>query len=593
MSMSEKFFTRIKQYNDELQNHSSIFNIIGYTKLAFVAFIILAVFLVIRNNFVIGYVFLLIIIFTMTTLLWVYHARLSSKISYIKGLISIYNRHVCRISGQWVNFADTGAEFVDPGHSYACDLDIVGKNSLFQLLNTTYTWHGRQAFAKDLLHPAYTKPQLEQRQTAISELSQDIDFSSKIQYYLSKIDVDPAMPIFIKDIKNNTAFIQSKICKILLLYSPILTFLFITGIVIFQQRQLYIVAMAIAAAQFITWACGASKARAYLSPVAKLPYKLSTYSDIINIITTQNYASINLIAIQKKLNEAKEAINSLNKIANMTSIQHNIIIYFLANIFLLWDYYCAFLLQIWKQKYAHMAEDWFLAIGEYESMLCFSHLPNVCNNTCLPIINENSRAVEANNIGHPLLSNDDRVSNDLILDNNIFIVSGSNMSGKTTFLRTVGINIVLARTGGFVCASTMQLALMSVATSMRLADDLSSGISTFYAELKRIKAVIEQVKAQPNTVFLIDEIFRGTNSIDRLAGARGVIEKLDSLNAIGLLSTHDLELCELVNTFTRIKNYSFSEIYKQDEIHFDYKINSGKSITTNAKYLMKMLGIVD
>jgi len=591
--MHYKYQALIKQHSEELQKHSSSFNVIGYTKLILIAILGLAIYLAFSNSFALGYITLLVATLVATIILWAYHAKLSNKINYIKGLIAIYNRHLCRINGQWVNFKDTGAEFSDPNHVYASDLDIVGNKSLFQFLNTTHTWHGRQAFANDLLHPMYGKWEIEARQKSISELSQDIEFSSMIQYYLSKIGIAPTMPDFIKGIKDDTAFIENKIYRTLLTFIPIVTFLFIIGAIVFQQRQLYLICIIIAGVQLIVWGLGASKASGYLSPVAKLPYRLNTYNEILNKISERKFVSKSLIQTQEKLREAKQAIKDLSKITDKISLLHNPILYFLANIFLLWDYHCALLLQEWKQKYALVAEDWFLAIGEFESMLSFSHLPNICSNTSLPIINEKSRAIEANGIGHPLLPNNARVNNDFNLHDNILIVSGSNMSGKTTFLRTIGINIVLARTGGFVCAKDMQLAILGVVTSMRLADDLNEGVSTFYAELKRIKAVIELAKAQPNTVFLIDEIFRGTNSVDRLAGAKGVIENLNNLNAMGLLSTHDLELCELESTYKRIRNYSFSEHYKDDKLIFDYKLKSGKSNTTNANYLMKMVGIID
>jgi len=167
------------------------------------------------------------------------------------------------------------------------------------------------------------------------------------------------------------------------------------------------------------------------------------------------------------------------------------------------------------------------------------------------------------------------------------------MSGKTTFMRTVGVNLVLARAGSFVCAKEMTASQLNVVTSMRIADNLSEGISTFYAELKRIKTMMALAKENAKTMFLIDEIFRGTNSVDRLIGAKTVLEKLNELGVVGMITTHDLELCEIVNQLPRIKNYSFSEQYLDHEILFDYKMKAGVSKTTNAKYLMQMMDIVD
>ena len=164
------------------------------------------------------------------------------------------------------------------------------------------------------------------------------------------------------------------------------------------------------------------------------------------------------------------------------------------------------------------------------------------------------------------------------------------MSGKTTFLRTLGINLVLAYSGGPVYANKMSCPVLDIFTSMRVTDDLEKGISTFYAELLRIKEIINGAKENKNMIFFIDEIFKGTNSVDRILGAKNVIANLNKLGVIGVITTHDLELCAL-DKYSRIKNYNFSEQYKDNKIHFDYKIRLGKSTSTNAKYLMKLVGI--
>ena len=285
------------------------------------------------------------------------------------------------------------------------------------------------------------------------------------------------------------------------------------------------------------------------------------------------------------------AIAELEKIMQRINIRYNILLYFIFNTFLLWDYECAFSLEKWKQKYAQQAKQWFHSLAEFESLLSFSNLPNINEHMCIPISSSEQRNIyQAEDLGHPLLPNEGRVYNDAKIDEKILIISGSNMSGKTTFLRTMGVNLVLAQAGSAVCASTMSFSLFKIATSMRIADDLSSGVSTFYAELKKIKTIIEVCRNHKNTLFLIDEIFRGTNSVDRLEGAKAVVMNLNELGAVGLITTHDLELCKLSET-ANFLNFSFSEYYENNEIKFDYKIKEGESTTTNAKYLMEMMGI--
>ena len=164
------------------------------------------------------------------------------------------------------------------------------------------------------------------------------------------------------------------------------------------------------------------------------------------------------------------------------------------------------------------------------------------------------------------------------------------MSGKTTFLRTIGINLVLAYSGAPVAANNMRCSILDIFTSMRITDDLSNGISTFYAELIRISEIIKHVEKEEETIFLIDEIFRGTNSSDRITGAKNVLANLNKLGVIGAITTHDLELCVL-DKYNRVKNYNFSEHYENNNIIFDYKLREGKATTTNAKYLMRLVGI--
>ena len=526
--------------------------------------------------------------------LWIYHAVLSSRMKHSEGIIAINQRHLDRICGNWTKFSDTGEEFIDTGHPYGCDLDIVGKKSLFQFLNTTHTWHGRQAFANDLLHASYSWQQIYQRQEAVRELSQNNSLSNELEYCFSKIGIDSSSKNLVQDLQDEQPFMKNKFLRIFLTYFPILPVVFIGLSLFFHMKQFYYPAFICITFQLILWMFGSAAINKYIQSINRLPFQLNAYSDVLKIIEDSKFTSKKLQHIQAGLISsevsAAQAIHELIKITNKVNIRSNPYFYFILNGLLLWDYECAFMLEAWKAKYAQHCEQWFLAFGELESLLCFATLPKVCNHTCFPQ-HLKKRGIKAVAIGHPLLSNSSRVTNDLQLDNSILIISGSNMSGKTTYLRSAGINIVLARAGGPVCASQMKCSDLHIVTSMRIADDLSGGISTFYAELKRIKSILDTAGKDADTLFLIDEIFRGTNSVDRLCGAQTVITKLSQLNVIGMITTHDLDLCELQNEIIGIQNFSFSEYYKNGEICFDYKMRSGKSQTTNAKYLMELIGI--
>jgi len=594
--MKQDEFTRQVEYHtDDLKAYEAVSNRVGYVKLVMVMLLGVLIYFLFAWGFPVVLVIVGVVGFVGLIFLWVYHHKIHEKLSRAKGLIAINKRHLARILGEWTAFIDTGAEFACREHPYSSDLDIVGGKSLFQFLNTTHTWHGRQAFARALLEPGFSEDEIVHRQEAIRELSQDIEFSTSMEYSFSKIGSHNAADKLVAELGDGSVFTESRVGKYLLMYMPLLTLTIIAGAMIFGHISLLIGAICAVALQGLAWLIGMGTAHRYVGAVSsRLPYKLGAYTQVIDILQVKNFDSIKIQEIQDKLRatdvSAKEAIVALGKIVDRVNIRHNALIWFGVNVLLLWDFWCAISFEKWKLKYAHRVEGWFTALGEFEGLLSFSNFPNVCGNTSLPVI-VREKAIRASKLGHPLISNATRVNNDFVCDDNIFILSGSNMSGKTTFMRTVGINLVLARAGSFVCAREMSFALVEIMTSMRVADDLNEGISTFYAELKRIKAIIEFSKKEPRMLFLIDEIFRGTNSVDRLSGAKTVLAKLDNLGAIGVITTHDLELCEIAAFYPRIENYSFSEEYRDGQICFDYVIRDGKSTSTNAKYLMEMVGI--
>jgi len=563
--------------------------------LAIVVLVGVNVYFLFSNNFDLWYAVTGLFMLVGLIWLWVYHSKIREKIDRAKGLLAINKRYLARISGDWTSFGDIGEEFINRDHPYSGDLDIVGQKSLFQYLNTTHTWHGRQIFVKSLLEPQFTDDEIYARQNAIAELSGNIDFANEMEYAFSKIGAHDSAKALVDELSDRKIFIKNHIAKLFLKYMPLATVIAIGAAVLFGVERTFFIVFPLIVIQAIIWIIAMLKTQPYLRGIVSLPYKLRAYSKAIDIITTTKLDSDKLVEAQQTLGisefSATRAMKDLAKISEKVNVRSNAIVWFVANVILLWDIECAIELERWKSKYADKVSEWFVALGEFESLLSFSVLPNICENTCLPTISD-EKAIMAQRMGHPLIHADIRVNNGVNCLNNIFIISGSNMSGKTTFMRTIGINLVLARAGSFVCAENMRFSPLEIMTSMRIADDLSEGISTFYAELCRIKGIIELAKhSRDNMIFLIDEIFRGTNSVDRLSGAKTVISRLESLGATGIITTHDLELCDIADNHVRIENYSFSEEYHNGEIHFDYKLKRGKSITTNAEYLMRMVGI--
>jgi DNA mismatch repair ATPase MutS len=333
------------------------------------------------------------------------------------------------------------------------------------------------------------------------------------------------------------------------------------------------------------------KTSSYLATVSLAPLIFGHYATVLQTVAKEDFANPHLQKIQSNLKEAVSAISALDLIINRTSVKSFGLFYYLLNMLLLWDFDCAIRLSNWKERYGNKCEFWLKRLGELESLLSLAVLGNTCSEACLPEVTTNTRQIKAQQLGHPLLPNQTRICNDFEQQEQLLLISGSNMSGKTTFLRTVGINLTLARSGGYVCAQSLQCASFQLISSMRIRDDLSEGISTFYAELRQIARIVSAAKSEGDLFFLIDEIFRGTNSEDRLAGATAVIGELSRRRAMGMVTTHDLSLCDLETSLSNLRNYSFAENYSGDSMFFDYRLRIGKSTSTNAQFLMRQVGI--
>lgn len=593
--MEEKYKNLKNLYEEKLEKHGKNYSAVANINLLLFVLIVGGIFYSPAPEIKYIFISISIVLFIVLITMWVIQYKIKKKMKYCKGMININQKYIERINGEFFKFKDIGEEFIDNEHSYSSDLDIVGKKSLFQMLNSTNTWHGRQEFNKNLSYPNFNKDEIIKRQKAIDELSKKTTLSHDFQYIASEIPNDKSILDLIEVLKDNTPFLKSKLVSKLLLYVPILVGSFCFLVFVFGIKNLYIVSIILLALQLIIWRIGNSKINNYLG-ATNSKYKLDNFTNIFTLLQNEKFEAEKLIEIQNKLLTSEfsafKAMKQLDIIMDMVSLNSSPITAVFFNVFFLWNFGCVFALEKWKNKYSSVSEEWFLCIGEFESLLSFSNLPNIVDTTCTANILKDNKKISVSNIGHPLISNSNRVYNDFSIDGQISIISGSNMSGKTTFLRTIGINLILGKNGCPVCAKKMDMALLEPITSMRIADDLGNGISTFYAELKRIKNILDMANKNKNTIFLIDEIFRGTNSVDRLLGAKTVIMKLNSLKILGLITTHDLELCQLEHE-KNITNYNFSEQYESNKIIFDYKINTGISKTTNGRFLMEMVGILD
>lgn len=590
--MESMFNDDIKKRKENIVGYNKNANIITIIKMFLFILICYSIYKIYVNHYPIKLILISIVEIILFIIASLAHKTTYDQIHKEEGIIKIDEANIKRINGQWSDFNDIGEEFIDYDHNYATDLDIVGNKSLFQMINSTGTYYGRRRFVEDLLSPNFSDKDLKKRHEAISELSKDYNFCVETEYDFSLVGVDNDFPSLISQLKDKNIFIKNSYLKLLFKVSSIITCIALLYSLLTKSTISFIILNCLIIFQLLLWVLGYLKANHYVGTLKKLAPKISRYDNVIDNITEMKFTSDKLNEIEKYLETAKIGVKQLSRISSNINQRNNGVMCIILNTLLLWDYKNAMDLDNWKQEYSDSVESWFYTLGELESLISFANLPRVCSNVSLPTFTEKNNIIETINMGHPLINNEKRVCNDFKLDNNIYIISGSNMSGKTTFMRTVGINMVLARAGSYVCANSMLSSKMKIITSMRIRDDLNEGISTFYAELKRIKKIVDQSHNDPHTLFLIDEIFRGTNSVDRLKGAEGVLKELCKSHVSGMITTHDLEVCNLEDENPNIMNYSFNEHYVDGDIYFDYKIKNGRSLTTNAEYLLRKVGIL-
>jgi DNA mismatch repair ATPase MutS len=295
---------------------------------------------------------------------------------------------------------------------------------------------------------------------------------------------------------------------------------------------------------------------------------------------------------QKKIKASKQ-IGKLDAIVDWMGLRYSGI-YGVVDSLFFWDFHCVRALEKWKKNSGKTLRNWLEAIAEFEVLSSLALLSYDNPHWSFPEISNERYEFEAKGLGHPLLPVDEMVPNDLSFENegSILMITGSNMSGKSTMLRTVALNLVLAYLGAPVCAQSLKCSIMNIYTSMRTSDNLEKNISSFYAELLRIKMILEAAKQGERMLFFLDELFKGTNSRDRKIGAETVIKTLTKAKVSGFVSTHDLELADLeADKSINLTNYYFKEHYVDQKIKFDYKMRAGVSNTSDAIYLMKMIGL--
>ena len=515
------------------------------------------------------------------------HACFNKMISHDETYINVLDRYLNRLNGNWMQETDDGGEFLTQEDVLSRDIDLLGKNSLYQYISIAHTPKGRRRLADTLSLKTDNLSVRSERYKAVKELSLADEFRYEFETRTMKNSKLLEAPEVVEEKFPGWMYPLMLIVPVINIVSLILVFGY--------GHNPGLVLATFVAGLAITWT-PKGKLDVLSAPVYVYGKTAGDFYEILNEINKSEFQSGMLSELKNRVTGQKgilKAVKDMQRMGDFAAISFNPIIHMLLAGFIGWGFYLARRTVAWTAKNKDIFTNCEDIIAEFEELGSLAVLSAVRETTEPEIIEDMKLGFDE--IYHPLINREKVVSNSGNLDGHITIITGSNMSGKTTFMRTIAVNAVLAYAGAGVCAKSFKLPIMKLFTSMRITDDVSSGISTFYAEILRIKRAADYVEAgsEPPALCLIDEIFKGTNSADRIVGATEAVKKLSSGKCMVILTTHDFELCDIQETDGRpADNYHFEEYYENDEILFDYKMKSGRCTTRNAIALLKMAGIV-
>lgn len=522
------------------------------------------------------------------------HDRLRSRQILLRSHLSVTDFLLDRFDGGWKNSAGTGESFRQAGRPQETDLHIFGQASLYQYLCFARTLRGRQRLARALtpLPPAVAK--ITARQKAVAELIEHPRFCLDLAARGALLPDGHDTSGLLADLQQEPpsgrhAILRSRTAWIL----PALTMLslLLAGF----DKLSWSVPGLLASLQFLLALLFYRQNQQTLAPLADLTHELHLYEALFRELEETSFHSPALAAMRQYLKEtgASKSLHQLAVLTDRVAQSRNLFFFLIANTLLLWDCHCAAAFKRWREKAVADLSGWIDAWSEMEVLLSLAVVGHTRKVWTFPTFSEAAPSLAAKGITSLLIAEEHAVPNDAAFAAETSIITGSNMSGKTTYLRTLASSAILAYAGAPVCAIRFSLTPMPIYTSIQVSDDLSQGISTFYAELLRIKRMVEASRRKTPLFLCIDEIFKGTNSADRIVGAREAIRQLTRPWCITLVTTHDFELCDLRSpNEVPVTNYHFEEYYEDDKIKFDYTIKPGRCQTTNARYLLKMAGIL-
>ena len=581
------------RFSTALTTINKKYNSISILRLFTIVLFLVSIYYYIKNSQII-FVVAAIFLFGLFVFLMRIHTKLLFEKQVNKALFDINENEISYLERNKIPF-ENGQEFNDFHNPYAYDLDMFGEHSLFQNLNRTATFIGKKTFANQLL-TLLPNDEITRNHQAVKELSEKLDWRQEFLAF-AKVsnDTQSNYETLLKWSTFNSTPL-SKMSVFISYFSPLLFLGVLIAYVVTSNTFFASVLSYLVVINLMILGRFIKRIQAEIANSTNIDKTIHQYSLLLQKIENESFQSQKLIDLQQKLMFKKEnASIHLKQLAglfsNMDSISNFVTAIVFNGTFLFNLHVLKSLIQ-WKNDHADALENWLEVIGEFEMLNSLANFSYNNPEFVYPTLNTNFE-IDFKDLSHPLLNEKTRIGNDVRFHPESFmILTGSNMSGKSTFLRSLGINMVLSGMGSPVCASQANVHPLPVLVSMRLSDSLSDSESYFFAEIKRLKQIMDELENRPAFV-LLDEILRGTNSDDKRNGTIEVVKKVIGKKAVGAIATHDIEVCLTTNEYPNIlTNKCFEVEIINNELHFDYKLRDGICKNRSATFLMKKMGVI-
>ena len=595
MKPDEYYQKQIDHYTARLKQIKKRRNLITLAKLLTFGYMIFLIYLLINQStqplLLLGIGAILVFIFLT---LWdsqiIYRQHLIEELLRINTLESDY------LAGNF-SALDQGERFNDPAHPYAHDLDLFGEDSLFQHLNRTVTFSGTQKLVSWLLSLSKDPEVIHSRQQAAEALCAEPEWCQHFRAAGALHPTQALDAVILKSGPTESPFF-SKHSTVRLILWIANTIVIVSWAVTSFTPLPFSISLVLSLLQLSALALYIKKINAYHQRLNLFLKTISNYLPLVRLIHDQSFRSPYLQKIRHSLftpeSNSLQALTQLHRIQNSLDQRGNIVIAFILNGLYLKDFHTLLRLDHWRKKYGPDIETWTDVLSEADALISMANYRFNHPAYCLPVICQD-RLLDTEEIGHPLLKSERNVTNDFSIRSlhQIAIVTGANMAGKSTFLRTIGVNLILAQSGNVVCSRYFAFQPMTLFTSMRTTDSLSKDTSYFHAELLRLQQLVNIAQQEDKVFIILDEMLKGTNSVDKLNGSLAFLKRILSYPISGLVATHDLALGELADDFPEhFFNVCFEIVHSGSQITYDYKLHPGISSNMNASILLKQMGLI-